>query len=77
MEGKTASKGELDHKLSHAGGTRKAKVSEADGDSNARLRFTTRAVGERFSLLEVVPEGGAFPDPEHSWVLPGIPSKAM
>lgn len=60
VEGKTATKGELDHRLSHAGGTRKAKVTEADGDSNARLRFTTRAVGERFSLLEVVPEGGAF-----------------
>ncbi|MBK6893766.1 MAG: hypothetical protein IPH00_11695 [Flavobacteriales bacterium] len=42
VEGKTASKGELDHKLSHAGGTRKVKVSSADGDSNARLRFTTR-----------------------------------
>lgn len=60
VEGTTPAKGELEHKLSHAGGTRKSKVSEADNDGNAKLRFTTRAVGERFSLLEVMPEGGAF-----------------
>lgn len=60
VEGRTEAKGELEHKLSHSGGTRKAKVHESDGDVNARLKFTTRAVGERFSLIEVVPEGGAF-----------------
>ncbi len=60
VEGRMDAKGELQHQLSHAGGTRKAKVHESDGDVNARLKFTTKAVGERFSLLEVIPEGGAF-----------------
>lgn len=60
VEGGMEPKGELVHSLSHAGGTRKAKVDRAEGEGNARLQYTTRAVGERFSLLEVVPEGGAF-----------------
>lgn len=62
VEGRTDAKGELNHRLEHAGGSRKASVSEAAESlpGNARLQFITRAVGERFSLLEVVPEGGAF-----------------
>lgn len=60
VEGKAAPKGVLEHGLSHTSGTRKAKVIEASGSGNARLSFTTRAVGDRFSLLEVVPEGGVF-----------------
>lgn len=60
VEGRTEPEGELVHQLSHAGGTRRSRVVEADGDGNARLRFTTQALGDRFSLLEVVPQGGAF-----------------
>lgn len=60
VEGRTEAEGELVHRLSHAGGTRRSRVAEATGDGNARLRFTTKAVGDRFSLLEVVPQGGAF-----------------
>ena len=62
VEGRTPEKGECSHVLGHAGGSRKAKVlEEEDGQGrNAKLTFTTKALGERFSLLEVRPEGGAF-----------------
>ena len=62
VEGRMEVAGELSHHLSHAGGTRKAKVAEqaAGVEGISRLRFITKAVGDRFSLLEVVPEGGAF-----------------
>ncbi|MEO8734471.1 MAG: RluA family pseudouridine synthase [Flavobacteriales bacterium] len=62
VEGRTPAKGECSHVLGHAGGSRKAKVlEEKDADGrNAKLSFTTKALGERFSLLEVRPEGGAF-----------------
>ena len=62
VEGRTPEKGECSHVLGHAGGSRKAKVlEEKDADGrNAKLTFTTKALGERFSLLEVRPEGGAF-----------------
>ena len=62
VEGRTPEKGECSHVLGHAGGSRKAKVlEEKDADGrNAKLTFTTKALGERFSLVEVRPEGGAF-----------------
>ncbi|MGB3870668.1 MAG: RluA family pseudouridine synthase [Flavobacteriales bacterium] len=60
VEGRTELKGELQHQLVHAGGTRKAKVDKTGNEINARLKYTTKALGERFSLLEVIPEGGAF-----------------
>ena len=62
VEGRMEAAGELSHHLSHAGGTRKAKVAEltTGAEGNSRLRFSTKAVGDRFSLLEVVPEGGAY-----------------
>lgn len=62
VEGQPAERGELLHRLIHLGGTRKATVAETrSGEAgNAVLRYTTRATGERYTLLEVVPEGGAF-----------------
>lgn len=60
VEGRTTAQGELTHRLSHPGGTRKSQVAEAGDGGNARLSFSTLAVGDRFSLLELVPQGGAF-----------------
>lgn len=62
VEGRTPDQGECEHVLNHVGGSRKAKVAQSDdrGGRNARLHYTTTAHGDRFSLLEVRPEGGAF-----------------
>lgn len=60
VEGTPPSKGELVHRLGHAGGSRKAKVQDIADGENARLTYVTLAKGERFTLLEVTPEGGAF-----------------
>lgn len=58
VEGRTFGEGELRHALGHAGGTRKARVGE--GTPNAALSYRTMAAGDRYSLLEVTPQGGAF-----------------
>ncbi len=62
VEGNTPESGVLLHRLGHAGGKRKAHVTTvAKGEQgNAELRFITRGRGERYSLLEIVPAGGAF-----------------
>jgi 23S rRNA pseudouridine1911/1915/1917 synthase len=62
VEGRTPEQGECSHVLGHAGGSRKAKVLEGEDirGRNAELSFTTTAIGDRFSLLEVRPNGGAF-----------------
>jgi 23S rRNA pseudouridine1911/1915/1917 synthase len=58
VEGRPDEEGDLVHHLEHAGGSRKARVM--DGAGNARLHFRSWAAGERYTLLEVVPQGGVF-----------------
>lgn len=62
VEGHTPEQGRMEHTLKHIGGPRKAVTTAAlKGETgNAVLHFSTRAMGARFSLLEVVPSGGAF-----------------
>lgn len=68
VEGKMQGTGELEHRLRHAGGTRKAEVGEVKPSGSpragkgrvARLRYAVLAEGDRYTLLEVVPHGGAF-----------------
>lgn len=62
VEGHTPAQGFLEHNLKHPAGSRKA-IAEAATQGwaeSATLQFTTRAKGDRYSLLEVVPQGGAF-----------------
>ena len=49
----------LEHHLQRDGRNRKAVRSQGSGDA-LRLRYRCRAMGDRLSLLEVMPEGGAF-----------------
>ncbi|HRP81730.1 MAG TPA: RluA family pseudouridine synthase [Flavobacteriales bacterium] len=60
VEGITAQEGTLAHRLVHRGGTRKATVAPANGGKKVELRFRVRHTGERYTLLEVEPQGGAF-----------------
>lgn len=60
VEGTTAPHGTLVHHLVHKGGARKAvTVGEEEGKAVA-LNFKARAIGDRYTLLEVEPQGGAF-----------------
>lgn len=61
VEGAPPPSGACRHKLMHAAGARKAAVQEADGQGRpVQLRFRNLAQGDRFALLEVKPQGGAF-----------------
>lgn len=61
VEGNAPAEGECKHVLDHAAGQRKTVVATGPGEGReAYLRFTKKASGDRFSLLEVVPMGGAF-----------------
>lgn len=61
VEGATPPKGECRHVLAHTAGQRKTRMAEEPGiGREAVLHYITKVVGERFSLLEVKPEGGAF-----------------
>lgn len=62
VEGRIEAQGELHHHIGHRGGSRKADITEVKepAQANASLRFSVRATGNRFTLLEVVPSGGAF-----------------
>lgn len=58
VEGRTPAEGSCEHVLEHDAMKRKSRVVEKGEIS--RLSFRTLAHGDRFSLLEVVPDGGAF-----------------
>lgn len=62
VEGHPPKEGRCEHNLTHTSGTRKTRVIEEENDDTraASLRYITLATGERFSLLRVEPEGGAF-----------------
>lgn len=52
----------LEHHLKHDAKAKRARVIKTDvaGEDPARLRIRALANGERYTLLEVEPEGGAF-----------------
>ena len=61
VEGAAPAEGECRHLLEHTSGQRKTRMTEQPGSGKeAVLHYTTKVVGERFSLLEVTPKGGAF-----------------
>ncbi|MBS1943702.1 MAG: RluA family pseudouridine synthase [Bacteroidetes bacterium] len=60
VEGRLEQEGTLEHRLVHPGGTRKATVAAAGEGHAVRVRYRVRTQGDRYSLLEVRPEGGAF-----------------
>lgn len=60
VEGRTPPEGTCTHHLAHAAGTRKAKITGEGAGREVVLRFTTQALGDRFSLIAVKPVGGAF-----------------
>lgn len=77
VEGRPADEGELVHRMGHRAGSRKAwaRPVEAGEDASARLRYTVKATGERYSLLEVVPDGGAFHQIRAQLAAAGFPIK--
>lgn len=61
VEGTTPASGECRHVLARTGGQRKTRLAEPEGEGKeVTLRYATKVVGERFSLIEVIPQGGAF-----------------
>ncbi len=53
----------LEHRLEHDGRAKRARIAETAGNEEgaiALLRFKVLTKGERLTLLEVRPEGGAF-----------------
>lgn len=62
VEGRSPAMGECKHHVEHTSGSRKAKIvatGTVEG-KEAVLRYVTLAHGDRFSLMEVKPVGGAF-----------------
>lgn len=68
VEGHPPAEGELAGRLQRDGRGRKSRVRPVDAGPGssmeeghpARLRFSRQAAGDRYALLEIVPEGGAF-----------------
>lgn len=61
VEGVVTSLALLEGTIRHDAGTRKARmVAPGSSPANARLRVVPLASGDRYTLLEVMPEGGAF-----------------
>lgn len=61
VEGATPPEGECRHDLERNAGQRKTRLAEQPGGGReAVLHFKTKTVGDRFSLLKVIPQGGAF-----------------
>jgi len=50
----------LEHELDRDGKRKKAVLRADPSRVPSRLRYRVLVIGDRFSLLEVVPEGGAF-----------------
>lgn len=60
VEGRLEGEGTLEHRLVHAGGTRKAVVAAGQSGQAVQVHYVVRVQGDRYCLLEVRPEGGAF-----------------
>jgi 23S rRNA pseudouridine1911/1915/1917 synthase len=62
VEGKVEENGPLvlEHRLAQDSRNRKARVSEAQGEEASRTQVHVLARGDRYTLMECVPEGGAF-----------------
>lgn len=77
VEGLAPEDGKLMHRLKHAAGSRKsiAVNEEEDGEGISVLQFVRRSAGDRYSLLEVVPGGGAFHQIRAQLAAAGFPIK--
>lgn len=61
VHGSPPSVGIWEHHLAHDARARKSRVTDvAEAHTAAKLRFRRLAQGERYALLELVPEGGHF-----------------
>ncbi|MBK8226634.1 MAG: RluA family pseudouridine synthase [Flavobacteriales bacterium] len=62
VEGRVEEKGSvaLVHRLAQDAPNRRARVSEVQGDEASRTQVQVLARGDRYSLVECMPEGGAF-----------------
>jgi len=62
VEGKVEEKGHvlLEHRLVQDSRNRKARVSEAQAEEASRTQVHMLARGDRYTLVECMPEGGAF-----------------
>lgn len=60
VAGNPPAAGVWEHRLSHDARAHKARVLEDDAAEACRLRFTRLAQGDRYALLELIPEGGRF-----------------
>jgi 23S rRNA pseudouridine1911/1915/1917 synthase len=59
VEGRTPNEGVCENVLEQDARSRRSRVVEKEGTAS-RLSYRTLAHGDRFSLLEVIPDGGAF-----------------
>jgi 23S rRNA pseudouridine1911/1915/1917 synthase len=60
VEGTTPPNGQWTHRLAHDARHHKARVVDDVSAQEAVVTFRTLALGERYSLIELVPEGGRF-----------------
>ncbi|MBK6343125.1 MAG: RluA family pseudouridine synthase [Flavobacteriales bacterium] len=62
VEGQVQERGSvvLVHRLAQDARNRKARVSEVQGDEASRTQVQVLARGDRYTLVECMPEGGAF-----------------
>ena len=61
VEGKwEGSEHTLEHWLQHDAKAKKARISKKSEGESSRLKARLLAQGDRFALIEVIPEGGAF-----------------
>lgn len=77
VEGLAPENGMLMHRLKHAAGSRKsiAVQAEGEGEGTSVLKFARRSAGDRYSLLEVAPMGGAFHQIRAQLAAAGFPIK--
>lgn len=75
VEGRPGEQGSLVHRLAHAGGSRKAAVTGPGQGKQVQLHYRMVKAGERYTLLEVEPQGGAYHQIRAQLAAAGLPIK--
>lgn len=75
VEGAPPERGIWEHRLAHDPHRHKARTTDDPSVGIARVTFRTIARGERYSLIELVPEGGRFHQLRAQCAAAGFPIK--
>ncbi len=75
VEGAPPDNGQWEHRLIHDAHHHKARVSDDAAVDPARVVFRTLARGDRYALIELVPEGGRFHQLRVQCAAAGFPIK--